>query len=202
MRIQTTCPSCHGAGETIKDPCRNCRGSGLVVKRVVTEVHIPAGVDDGMRVRIPGQGEPSPNGGPPGDCYCFVSLLDDPLFERQGQNLVCRIPITYPQAALGAVLEVPTLGGREELTLPPGTQSGDVFRLRGKGMPDPRRRGLGDLLVQVNIEVPRKVMPKAEVLLRQLAEDESVDVTPHRKSFFEKLKEYFTPEGDDEETEQ
>jgi molecular chaperone DnaJ len=202
MRIQTTCPSCQGAGELIKDPCHACRGSGLVVKRVVTEVSIPPGVDDGMRVRISGQGEPSLDGGPPGDCYCFISLLDDPLFERQGQNLVCRIPITYPQAALGAALEVPTLSGREELTIPPGTQTGDLFRLRGKGMPDPRRRGLGDLLIQVNIEVPKKVTPEAEALLRQLAEGESVDVTPHRKSFFDKLKEYFTPEDDAGETQE
>lgn len=202
MRIQTTCPSCQGAGELIKDPCRDCRGTGLVVKRVVTEVSIPPGVDDGMRVRISGQGEPSLDGGPAGDCYCFISLLDDPLFERQGQNLVCRIPITYPQAALGAALEVPTLRGREELTIPPGTQTGDLFRLRGKGMPDPRRRGLGDLLIQVNIEVPKKVTPEAEALLRQLAEGESVDVTPHRRSFFEKLKEYFTPEDDAGETQE
>ncbi|OHB80627.1 MAG: molecular chaperone DnaJ, partial [Planctomycetes bacterium RBG_16_64_10] len=183
MRIQTTCPSCHGAGELIKSPCTQCRGSGLVLKRVVREVHIPAGVDDGMRVRIAGEGEPSRNGGPPGDCYCFVALLRHPLFERQGQNLVCRIPITFPQAALGAVLDVPTLQGHEELPIPPGTQSGDVFRLRGKGMPDPRRRGLGDILVEVHIEVPKRVTPRAEQLLRELAEEEKANVAPHRKSF-------------------
>jgi molecular chaperone DnaJ len=171
------------------------------LKRVVTEVSIPAGVDEGTRVRIAEQGEPSPNGGPPGDCYCFISVLEHPLFERQGQNLVCRIPITYSQAALGATLEVPTLKGREELELPPGTQSGDVFRLRGRGMPDPRRRGLGDMLVQVNIEVPKRITPRAEQLLRELAEEEHANVAPHRKSFFEKLKAYFSAESNVDKTE-
>jgi molecular chaperone DnaJ len=201
MRIQTTCPSCHGAGELIKTPCTACQGSGTVLKHVVTEVNVPAGVDDGMRVRIAGEGEPSHNGGPAGDCYCFISVLEHPLFERQGQNLVCRIPITFPQAALGSKLEVPTLKGREEVDIPPGTQSGDVFRLRGQGMPDPRRRGLGDMLVQVNIEVPKSVTPRAEQLLRELAEEESANVAPHRKSFFEKLKEYFTVESNAETAE-
>ncbi len=198
MRIQTTCPSCHGEGVSISDPCRDCHGNGLVLKQVTTEVNIPAGVDDGMRVRIAGLGEPSPNGGPPGDCYCFVSVLEHPLFERQGQHLVCRVPVTYPQAALGARIEVPTLNGREEFDIPAGTQTGEVFKLRGQGMPDPRRRSLGDLLVQVNIEVPKKFSSRYEELLRELADEEHASVSPHRKSFFEKLKDYFSP-GDDAE---
>jgi len=200
MRVQTTCPSCHGDGSLIRHPCRSCHGSGAVLKRVTTSVEIPAGVDDGMRIRLAGQGEPSASGGPAGDCYCFISVLEHPLFERQGQDLVCRIPITYPQAALGTSLEVPTLNGRDTLQVPPGTQSGDVFRLRGKGMPDPRRRGLGDMLIQVNIEVPKKHTPRAEELLRELADEEHANVTPHRKSFFEKLKEYFAPDSQAETT--
>ncbi len=192
VRVQTTCPSCHGHGTVIKHPCKNCRGTGQALRRVVTEVQIPAGVDDGMRVRIPGQGEPSANGGTSGDCYCFISLLPHTFFERDGQNLVCRVPITYPQAALGASIEVPTLSGREEVEIPSGTQSGDVFRLEGRGMPDPRRRGLGDLLVQVNIEVPTKLTDREEELLRGLAVEENANVSPHRKSFFGKLKDYFT----------
>lgn len=192
VRIQTTCPACHGEGSTIKQPCTGCRGSGQVLKKVTTEVQIPAGVDDEMRVRITGQGEPSPNGGPPGDCYCFISVLPHPLFERDGQHLVCRVPITYAQAALGASLEVPTLEGRGEVEIPAGTQSGTVFKLGGKGMPDPRRRGLGDLLVQVVIEVPKKLSKDEEVLLRELAELEHKHVAPERKSFFTKLKDYFT----------
>jgi molecular chaperone DnaJ len=198
VRIQTTCPSCHGEGSVIKHPCPNCRGSGQVMKKVVTEVQIPAGVDDEMRVRIVGQGEPSPGGGPPGDCYCFISVLPHPLFERDGQHLVCRIPITYAQAALGTTLEVPTLEGRGEVEIPAGTQSGAVFKLSGKGMPDPRRRGLGDLLVQVIIEVPKKLSKEEQALLRELAELERKHVAPERKSFFAKLKDYFT--ADEEET--
>ncbi len=192
VRMQTTCPKCHGEGSTVKNPCTDCRGSGQRLKKVVTDVEIPAGVDDEMRVRITGQGEPSPNGGPPGDCYCFISVLPHPLFERDGQHLVCRVPITYSQAALGTTLEVPTLTGRGELEVPAGTQSGTVFRLGGKGMPDPRRRGLGDLLVQVVIEVPKKLSKEEDTLLRELAEIEHKHVAPERKGFFDKLKEYFT----------
>jgi molecular chaperone DnaJ len=192
VRMQTTCPACRGEGSTVKNPCTACRGSGQKLKKVVTDVEIPAGVDDEMRVRITGQGEPSPNGGPPGDCYCFISVLSHPLFERDGQHLVCRVPITYSQAALGTTLEVPTLEGRGELVVPAGTQSGAVFRLGGKGMPDPRRRGLGDLLVQVVIEVPKKLSKEEDTLLRELAELEHRYVAPERKGFFEKLKEYFT----------
>ena len=166
-----------------------------MLQHVATEVSIPAGVDDGMRVRLVGHGEPSPNGGPPGDCYCFISILDHPLFERQGHNLVCRIPITYPQAALGTLLDVPTLHGREQVDVPAGAQSGDVFRLRGQGMPDPKRRGLGDMLVQVNIEVPKQLTPRSEELLRDLAEEEKANVAPHRDSFFEKLRNYFSLEN-------
>ncbi|MFV2067415.1 MAG: molecular chaperone DnaJ [Pirellulales bacterium] len=200
MRVQTTCPSCHGDGSLVRHPCRSCHGKAVVLKRVTTQVEIPPGVDDGMRIRLAGEGEPGPSGGPSGDCYCFISVLEHALFERQGQDLVCRIPITYPQAALGTSLEVPTLHGRDTLEIPRGTQSGDVFRLRGKGMPDPRRRGLGDMLIQVNIEVPDKLTPRAEELLRELAEEEHANVAPHRKSFFEKLKEYFAPDSHEETT--
>ncbi len=202
VRIQTTCPNCHGEGSVIKQPCPDCRGSGMKLKKVTTEVQIPAGVDDEMRVRIPGQGEPSPNGGPPGDCYCFISVLPHPLFERDGQHLVCRVPITYSQAALGTTLEVPTLDGRGEVDLPAGTQSGAVFRMDGKGLPDPRRRGLGDLFVQVVIEVPKKLSKEEQVLLRELAELEHKHVVPERKGFFEKLKDYFTSEDSNDERKQ
>ena len=202
VRVQTTCPACHGEGATIANPCPTCRGSGQMLKNVVTEVHIPAGVDDGMRVRIEGQGEPSPNGGPPGDCYCFVSVLPHELFERDGQHLICRVPITYAQAALGCQLEVPTLQGRGAVEIPRGTQSGEVFRISGRGMPDPRRRGLGDLLVQVVIEVPRQVSAEEETLLRELAHLEKKHVAPERKSFFAKLADYFGISEEDDNTEE
>jgi len=194
VRVQTTCPACHGEGSSVTSPCRVCRGTGHVLKKVRTEVQIPAGVDEGMQIRIAGQGEPSPNGGPSGDCYCVVSVLPHPLFEREGQHLICRIPITYSQAVLGCTLEVPTLNGRGEVKVPRGTQSGTVFRLKGQGLPDPRVVGLGDLLVQVNIEVPQQMDEEEEKLLRELAELEHKNVAPERKSFFEKVKEYFTHE--------
>lgn len=191
FRVQTTCPSCRGAGSIINDPCTKCRASGFVLCRVKRDVHIPPGIDDQMRVRLPGEGEPSPNGGPRGDCYCFIKVKEHSLFQREGQHLVVRVPVSYSQAALGATIEVPTLDGPHDLKVPPGTQSGEVFKLRGRGMPSPRGRGVGDLLVQVNIEVPKTLSPQQEQLLRQLAEQEHVDVSPHRKSFFEKVREYF-----------
>jgi molecular chaperone DnaJ len=196
FRMQTTCPACNGEGQVIKNPCSICQGTGQMPKQVSTTVKIPAGVDSGTQLRISGEGEPGPNGGPAGDCYCFITVEDHPLFERDGQHLICRVPISYSQAALGASLEVPTLDGREELEVPAGTQSGQVFRMRGRGMPDPRHHGRGDLLVQTNIEVPKQLNAQEEELLRKLAELEKASVTPHRKTFFERLKEYFVPEDE------
>ena len=194
VRMQTTCPACGGEGSSVSNPCRTCRGAGHTLKKVEADVDIPAGVDSGMQIRMTGQGEPSQNGGPPGDCYCVVAVLPHALFEREGQHLICRVPITYSQAVLGATLEVPTLAGPSELEIPAGTQSGDVFRIRGQGVRDPRVSGVGDLLVQVNIEVPKKVTGEEETLLRQLAELEHKNVASARKSFFDKVKEYFTQE--------
>ena len=194
FRMQTTCPSCHGSGTVIQDPCGDCRGEGYVLERVAREIQIPAGVDTGTRLRITGEGDPSPNGGPAGDCYCFITVKDHPLFQRDGQNLICTMPISYSQAALGAEIDVPTLDGREPLKVPAGTQPNTVFRMKGKGMPDPRVRGKGDLLVQVHVDVPTKLTKKQEQLLRELAEEEHANVSPHRKSFFDKLKDYLTGE--------
>lgn len=201
FRVQTTCPACHGSGRVIKHPCRKCQGSGFVLKRVRKEIMIPPGVDNGTRLRIEGEGESSPDGGPPGDCYCFIHVKEHPLFHRDGDRLICQIPITYSQAALGATIEVPTLDGREELEIPPGTQPGDVFKLRGRGMPSPRHGGVGDLLVQTMVEVPKKLSARQRELLEELAELEHRHVSPHRKSFFEKLKEYFSVEDASREAE-
>ena len=198
FRVQTTCPACSGQGSLIKHPCDDCRGEGYVLERVRREVRIPAGVDSDTRLRIEGEGEPSVSGGPSGDCYCFITVQDHPLFHREGQHLICQIPLSYAQAALGTTIDVPTLDGREALDIPRGTQPGDVFKLRGRGLPDPRRRGVGDLLVQVQLEVPRHLTPREEELLRELAEEEHSNVSPHRKTFFEKLRDYFTShEGSD-----
>lgn len=194
LRVQTTCPSCQGSGSTITEPCEKCRGRGYTSDRVKQEVKIPPGIDDGMQVRIRGEGEPSPDGGPAGDLYCHVQVRKHKLFQRDNNNLVLQIPISYTQAALGSKLEIPTLQGKHELTIGPGTQSGEVFRIRGRGMPDPRGSGPGDLLVQTIIEVPKKLLPDQEKLLRELADMERKDVSPHRKSFFEKIKDYFAGE--------
>jgi len=198
LRVQTTCPSCRGAGEMVKDPCRACRGHGFVEEVVTKNVMIPAGVDDQMRVRVTGEGEPSPNGGPPGDCYCFIHVTEHPLFRREGSHLICRVPMTYSQAALGATIEVPTLDGKEEMEIPSGTQPGEVFTLKRRGMPDPRGGAVGDLHVQVQVEVPKKLDREQEDLIRQLADHDQVNVTPHRKKFTERLKEFFIPDPEDD----
>jgi molecular chaperone DnaJ len=205
LRVQTTCPTCHGAGVVITEPCDGCRGNGYVPRTAELTVAIPAGVDDGMRVRIQGEGEPSPDGGPPGDCYCFIKVRKHHLFHREGRHLILELPITFSQAALGARIEVPTLAGPDHLEIPRGTQSGDVFRIPSRGMPDPRNGPMGDLLVHTVIETPKKLSPKQEDLLRQLAELEHADVSPRRKSFLDKLRAYFTgdehPEQEDESDE-
>lgn len=195
VRMQTTCPACRGEGSSVATPCKTCRGAGHTLKKIEADVDVPAGVDSGMQIRMTGLGEPSPGGGPAGDCYCVVAVLPHALFEREGQHLICRMPITYSQAVLGAKLEAPTLAGPAEVVIPPGTQSGDVFRLRGQGLSDPRVEGVGDLLVQVTIEVPKRVTAEEDALLRQLAELEHKNVAPARRSFFDKVKEYFTQEA-------
>lgn len=202
LRVQTTCPACRGQGRVITDPCETCHGEGQTRERVTLTVSIPAGVDDGMRVRIRGEGEPSPNGGPAGDCYCFVSIKPHRIFHREGSDLLLRLPITYPQAALGATLHVPTLDGPEELDIDKGTQTGAVYRMRGHGMPHPHGQRKGDLLVETFIEVPKKLSTRQEELLRELAEIENKDVTPHRKSFLEKLKDYFTHHDETQDDQQ
>lgn len=193
MRVKTTCPTCQGAGQRISEPCVDCGGAGYVAERVKKDVRIPAGVDTGIRVRVAGEGEPSPDGGPPGHLECVVAVREHPLFQREGQHLILRIPVTYSQAALGATIDVPTLSGREELTIPAGTQSGQVFPIRGRGMPNPRAASdVGDLLVQAYIEVPTNLTKEQERLLRELAEVEHKNVSPERKSIFQKIGEYFS----------
>jgi len=194
LRVQTTCPSCQGAGQVISDPCTDCRGRGYVREEVNLEVAIPAGIDDGMAVRLREQGEPSPDGGPAGDCHCVVKVRTHRLFQREADHMILRLPITFSQAALGAKIEVPTLTGRTELEIRKGTESGKVYRIRGRGMPNPHGGPSGDLLVQTYIEVPQKLTARQEQLLRELAELEDANVSPHRKSFLEKLAGYFTGE--------
>ena len=153
---------------------------------------IPAGVDTGNRISLRGEGEAGVGGGRRGDLLIDIRVKEHSLFQREDRHLTCRVPLTYPQAVLGTELEIPVLSGRHQLTIPAGTQPGEIIRLRGFGMPDVRGGATGDLFVQIQLEVPKKVSEEEEDLLRKLAELKHADVTPHRKSFFEKLKEYFT----------
>jgi molecular chaperone DnaJ len=201
FRLATTCPGCHGRGSQIKDPCTECNGAGRIAAKRTIQVNIPAGVDTGMRIRVSGEGEPGDNGAPRGDLYCYITVRDHPLFHRDGPHLICRVPISFSQAALGADVDVPSLTGTQTLSIPRGTQSGEVFRLRGQGMPDPQGgRGKGDLVVQVAIETPRKLTKRQEELLREFAGLEQVDVMPEQKSFFEKVREFFVPPEDEDGT--
>jgi molecular chaperone DnaJ len=194
FRIQTTCPACRGEGTVVRDKCPDCHGARRILKETRLEVQVPAGVDNGMQLCLRGEGEPGLNGGPRGDLYVDIHVKEHALFRREATHLTCRIPITYTQAVLGAELEVPILDGRQNLSIPPGTQPGEVFRLRGLGMPDPHGGRRGDLLVEVQVEVPKKLTPEQETVLRELAELEHADVSPHRHSFLEKVKEWFAPE--------
>ena len=150
-------------------------------------------------MRLQGEGEPSPEGGPAGDCYVFIDVRRHRFFERDGNHLICQIPISYSQAALGAKVEIPTFDGPQEIEIPRGTQPGEVFRLRGRGMPDPRRAVRGDLLAQVHVEVAKHLSEEHEAVLRQLAEIEQKQVSPKRKSFFQTVKDFFLPEEENGE---
>jgi molecular chaperone DnaJ len=191
LRVQTTCPACKGAGQQIQHPCGSCRGSGLQNDKAELTVTIPPGVDDGVRLRVQGEGEASPDGGPVGDCYVFINVRPHELFSRDGSHLILQLPISYPQAALGAEIDVPTLNGPEPLRIDPGTQNGDVFTINGQGVVNPQTGRTGDLLVQVFIEVPKKLSDEQECLLRDLADIEDESVLPHRRSFLDKLRNFF-----------
>ena len=198
LRVQTACPQCRGSGKIITSPCYDCDGTGAQPRQVLLDVTIPAGVDDGMRVRLAGEGQASPDGGPPGDAYCFIQVKKHRMFRREGSDLVLQVPLSYSQAVLGTEIEIPTLNGRKTLKVAKGTQSGEVFQLRGQGIPDPRSGIKGDLLVQTFIEIPKKVSAKQEELLRQLAELDEEHVTPHRKSFLERVVSYFRHDEESE----
>jgi len=191
FRLQTTCPACRGAGSVIREKCTDCGGAGLKEEHVERRVTIPAGVDSDVRVRLAGEGEPGGSGGPPGDCYCVIEIETHPFLARDGRELHCEVPVSFTQAALGATVDVPTLDGAKPLQIARGTQSGDVIRVRGFGMPEVRGRGVGDLHVHVQVEIPKTLSPRAEELLRELAKEERAAVSPKRSSFFSRLAEYF-----------
>ncbi len=189
--IAKTCGQCNGQGSVIRDPCRSCNGSGTVQKTQALNIRIPGGVDSGSRLKLRGEGEPGANGGPAGDLYVVLRVQDHPLFHRQDSDLVCEVPISFAQAALGSEIDVPTLEGRQKLKIPHGTQSGHVFRLKGKGVPSLRGGGRGDELVRVTVETPRKLSARQRELLEEFARTGGEDVHPLSKGFFDKVKEMF-----------
>ena len=189
--IAKTCGQCGGQGTIVKNPCRSCGGSGVRQKTTQLNIRIPAGVDTGSRLKLRGEGEHGRNGGPAGDLYVVLNVRPHPLFSRDGTDVVCEMPITFPEAALGADIEVPTLGGKVRMKVPAGTQSGKVFRLKGKGVPDLRGYGRGDQLVRVIVEVPRKLTARQRELMEEFARDMQKEVNPLTKGFFDKVKEIF-----------
>jgi molecular chaperone DnaJ len=190
FRMVTTCPNCRGRGTIVRDHCPSCGGSGRQLKKQVVTVRIPAGVHEGQAVRIAGQGEAGEGGSPPGDLHCYITVKAHPIFTRHNNDLVCQIPVSFTQAALGATIDVPTLKGTDKLDLPAGTQHGEVFKLKGKGLPDIRTYRAGDEIVQILIEIPKKLTDKQKQLLKEFAASEghSIDTMPQKKSFMEKLK--------------
>ncbi len=191
FQMVSTCPQCKGTGQVITAPCKSCRGTGRVPKKREVSVKIRAGVHEGQRIRVGGEGEPGRGGGPRGDLYCYVRIRPHEFLERDGNDLIAVVPVSFTQAALGATIDVPSLNGTRELKIPPGTQYASVFRIKGQGLPDIRTRRTGDELVQIVVEIPAKLSAKQEELLREFAKTENSKVFPKAKGFVDKLKKYF-----------
>ncbi|MDQ6958724.1 MAG: molecular chaperone DnaJ [Mariprofundaceae bacterium] len=189
--VRRTCPECQGQGTRIDSPCVECGGAGRIRKTKTLKVRIPPGVYDGAQVRVGGEGEAGMQGAPTGDLYIVIRIQKHTIFERDGADLHCNMPITFPQASLGSEVDAPTLSGRVKIRIPAGTESGKVFRLRGKGVPDIRVNQTGDLYVHVHVAVPRKLSKKQEHLLREFATETGDDVYPECASFLDKAKQFW-----------
>ncbi len=193
--IQQTCPTCHGTGKVIADPCSPCGGAGRVKKQKTLSIKIPAGVDEGDRIRLSGNGEPGMNGGPAGDLYVQMSLKPHAVFQREGDDLHCEMPIGFATAALGGEISIPTLDGKAEIKVPSESQSGKTFRLRGKGIKGVRSSAPGDLYCHVVIETPVNLTARQKELLREFDEINRKDASTHspkEKSFMDKMKDFFS----------
>ncbi|GAA6191372.1 molecular chaperone DnaJ [Phaeobacter gallaeciensis] len=189
--VERTCPTCSGLGQIIKNPCKSCQGAGRVEKDRALSVNIPVGVETGTRIRLAGEGEAGMRGGPPGDLYIFVEVTQHDLFERDGVNLYCRVPVSMAKAALGGAIEVPTIdGGRGRVQIPGGSQSGRQMRLRGKGMPALRGAGVGDMFIELAVETPVNLTARQKEILQEF-EDLSEDNNPESKSFFSSVKSFW-----------
>jgi molecular chaperone DnaJ len=190
--LERTCPTCQGRGETIADPCTVCSGSGRVTKERTLSVNIPAGIEDGTRIRLAGEGEAGSRGGPTGDLYIFVSIKPHEFFQRDAADIYCRVPISMTTAALGGDFEVPTIdSGRTRVRVPEGTQTGRQFRMRGKGMPVLRSAQRGDMYIQVVVETPRNLTRRQRELLEEFQRDQSTDTHPDAQGFFARVKDFF-----------
>ncbi len=191
--IEQTCAACQGAGQVIEKPCKGCGGQGRVRREKTLSVNIPAGVEDGTRIRLAGEGEAGLHRAAPGDLYIFVSITAHPIFQRDGANIFCRVPIPVTTAALGGTIEVPTVeGSRSRVTVPPGTQSGHQFRLRGKGMTVLRSPVRGDMYINAVVETPRNLTKRQQELLREFEQaGETAKTNPESEGFFARVKEFF-----------
>jgi molecular chaperone DnaJ len=190
--IERTCPNCHGRGETIDDPCGQCGGAGRITRERTLSVNVPAGVEDGTRIRLAGEGESGLRGGPAGDLYIFIGLKPHTFFQRDGADLFCRVPISMVTAALGGEFTVPTLDGSDaKVKVPEGTQSGKQFRLKAKGMPVLRSRDVGDLYIQVVVETPQKLTKRQRELLMEFDGACSKENHPESAGFFSRVREFF-----------
>ncbi len=195
--IERTCPACHGRGQVIENPCSDCHGQGRVQKERTLAVTIPPGVEEGTRIRLAGEGEAGMRGGPAGDLYIFLSIEPHKLFERDGTELFCDVPISLTTAALGGEMEVPTVGGgKVKVKVPEGTQTGKQFRVRGKGMPGLHARRHGDLYIQIHVETPVGLTKAQKDLLKQFDEASSEKTNPESAGFFDKVKEFFNDTPD------
>jgi molecular chaperone DnaJ len=191
LSVRQTCSQCGGAGQIVRKPCTKCRGEGHTRSDRKLKVNIPAGVDDGQRLRLSGEGQAGANGGPSGDLYVFIKVEEHPIFERRDNDLHCTIPLNVAQAALGAEIQAPTLDGPEPLKIPEGTQAGATFRLRHKGVPDVNGHGRGDLYIHIQVKTPAKLTREQKRLFEQLSESLPVDNEPDKRGIFEKVKDYF-----------
>jgi molecular chaperone DnaJ len=190
--IERTCPHCHGQGEVIDNPCTTCAGSGRVTRERSLAVNIPAGVEDGTRIRLAGEGEAGLRGGPAGDLYIFIATKPHPFYQRDGADLFCRVPISMVQAALGGEIAVRTIdGGETKVKVPEGAQSGKQFKVRAKGMPVLRSRDVGDLYIQVNVETPQNLTKRQRELLAEFETLSSSNTHPESSGFFAKMKDFF-----------
>ncbi len=189
--IAKTCGQCQGQGSVLRDPCRKCGGAGTARTQHALSLRIPPGVDTGSRLKLRGEGESGLNGGSTGDLYVVLHVREHPLFTRDGNDVICDVPVGFTQAALGAEIDVPTPHGKVKMKIPAATQSGSVFRLKGKGVPDVRGYGHGDALVRVIIETPKRLSPRQRELLEEFARLSGEEVHPISKGFFDKVKEMF-----------